>query len=261
MQNQSRIFKTLRNSGCVAVATALIGTLVPTKVIGGQTQVSTEQKQASTAPQNAQRAFLEAANPAPTPMAMGDKKSRTVRVGVVAPKAALGSGTNGLDISQSIQNALVRYLSGPNAEITPIVAMLPQQIEAEIKDKNCDFVLYTGVTQKRGGMGLLRTAASMASMVPMVGMAAGAAGAIAGMAGGSALGGIAQASSLKAKSDIVFDYKLNAAAGNTTVLAETLNAKVKADGEDAISPLIARAATAILAKIASKPEATNRASK
>jgi hypothetical protein len=180
----------------------------------------------------------------------------------VAPKAALGSGTNGLDISQSLQNALVRYLSGPNAEITPIVAMLPQQIEAEIKDKNCDFVLYTGITQKRGSMGLLRTAASMASMVPMVGMATGAAGAIAGMAGGSALGGVAQATSgLKAKSDIAFDYKLNAAGSNATVLAETLNAKVKADGEDVISPLIERAATAILAKIASKPEATNTKSK
>jgi hypothetical protein len=233
----------------------------PTKAM--QAQVATEQKQALTAQQNAQQqAFLQAANPAPTPATAGAKKNGVLRVGVVAPKAAMGSGTSGLEISQSLQNTLIRYLSGPNAEITPIMAMLPQQIEAEIKEKNCDFVLYTGLTQKRGGMGFLQTAASMANMVPMVGMATGAAGAIAGMAGGSALGGIAQATSgLKAKTNIAFDYKLNAAGSNTTVLAETLNAKVKTDGDDAISPLIERAATAILAKISSKPEATNTVTK
>jgi len=250
MQSPSQIFqsqKWLSRGAATTLAGAFIGIFVPSQVVCAQTQPA----------QNAQQAFLQAASPAPA-VAAGAKKSGVVRIGVVAPKAALGSGANAFDVSQSLQNALVRYLSGPSAEITPIMAMLPQQIEAEVKDKNCDFVLYTGLTQKQGKMGLFKAAASMASMVPMVGMAAGAAGAMAGMAGGSALGGIANATNgLKAKSDIAFDYKLTATGTNATIIAETLNAKVKTDGEDVVSPLIERAATTILAKLAAKPEVTN----
>ncbi len=125
------------------------------------------------------------AAPVPTmsasPQALGlaPKKAGTIRIGVVAPKAQMGgTGPGANNVADSLQTLIVLYLSGPMLEVTPIAAMLPQQIEAEIQQKECDYVLYSAISQKlnSGGLGLLKKAMPVASMIPMVGIAGGLAG-------------------------------------------------------------------------------------
>lgn len=60
------------------------------------------------------------------------------------------------------------------------------------------------------------------------------------------------ASSIKAKDELILDYKLEATQGVGPVVAKTEKAKAKADGEDVLTPLIEKAAEAIAAAMMKK---------
>jgi hypothetical protein len=150
-----------------------------------------------------------------------------------------------------------QYLNGPSEEIIALSALLSSQIDAEAKVKECDYVLYSTISEKMGGSGaagFLRKASPMASMIPLAGLAGGRAVAMGGAVAGTAAAGAAAsaASTVRAKSEVTFDYKLMVPGNDTPVLANTEKAKAKEDGEDVISPIIERAATAILAEVAKK---------
>jgi hypothetical protein len=173
---------------------------------------------------------------------------------VIVTKANLGASNGGSELAQALQTMLVRYLNSPDVEVISITSMPPAQMDAEISRQHCDFVMYASLEQKRSGKGLLQIATMAASMTP-IGMAAGTAGSLAGMAGGSGLGGLSQvAGALKAKSEVILEYKLSTPGNATPVFADSLKTKVKADGEDVISTLIGQAASAILARVENKPD-------
>jgi len=180
------------------------------------------------------------------------KKPGAIRIGVVTPKAQMGgSGQGANNVPEAVRALIVQYLSGPVLEVTPIVAMAPQQIEAELKQKECDFVLYSAMSQKMnsGGLGLLKKAMPMASMIPMVGLAGGLAGVAAGATASTAAGAASVANTVKAKSEVTFEYKLLATGSGESVIANSCTAKAKSDGEDIVTPLIAQADNAILTAI------------
>jgi hypothetical protein len=104
-----------------------------------------------------------------------------LRMGIAMPKAQLGQGANGPAAGEPVRVILTQYLAGPSVEAISIAALLPDQIEAEARSKQCDYLVYSSISQKKsvGGMGCLKNASSFASMIPMVGMAGGMAGAIA----------------------------------------------------------------------------------
>ncbi|MBZ5605040.1 MAG: hypothetical protein LAO79_22305 [Acidobacteriia bacterium] len=186
--------------------------------------------------------------------ALGPKKPGTIRIGVLTPQAQLAQNGSGANVTEPLRATIVRYLSGPMLEVTPIAALLPQQAEAEAKQKECDFVLSSRLTQKlnSGGLGMLKKAMPVASMIPMVGMA-GMAGAAASAAAGTAMGGAASiASAVKAKSEVTFEYKLIIPQSGTAVAANSSTAKARTDGEDVITPLIEQADAAILATVTKK---------
>jgi hypothetical protein len=194
------------------------------------------------------------AQPAITP----PKKPGTLRVGITTPQAQMGQGNSATpNVAEPIRALVVQYLSGPALDVIPLAAMIPAQIEAEANQKECDYVLYSSITQKKvGGTGLLSKAMPMAGMIPMVGALGGAAGAIsaagAATAASAAAAQAAQsaagiaAGSVKAKSEVTFEYKLLSPGNTAPVLANSLKAKAKSDGEDVITPLIQQAATSIL---------------
>ena len=187
----------------------------------------------------------------PGQSSLGAKKPGVPRIGVVQARAQMGQGNSGANVAEPLRQTMIQYLSGPQLEVTPLDAMIPSQIEAEARQKECDYILYLSVSQKTssGGMGFLKKAGPLASMVPMVGMI-GSAGAIAGMAASTAVSGAAGvASSVKAKSEVTLDYKLMALGNTTAVVANTLKAKAKEDGEDVITPLIEQADTTILERL------------
>lgn len=137
-----------------------------------------------------------------------------------------------------------------------LMAMLSSQIDAEAKSKDCDYVLYSNMSQKvgGGGLGTLKKFGAMSSMIPGVGMATGTmTGIMVGAAASSVMSEPASvAGTVKAKGVVTFDYKLMAPGSTSALVANTDNARAKADGEDVISPLIEKAATAILEAVAKK---------
>lgn len=192
---------------------------------------------------------------AQTPQA---KNPGTVRIGVAAPQAQLAQGQgNGATLAEPIRAQMIKYLSGPAVEVVPITAMIPFQIDAEAKQKQCDFILYSTVEQKKNNAsskrGLLRGASSMANMAPMMGAARGTGGMVAATAAQSAVAGVAEAASVvKAKDEWSFGYKLVQTETQTPVLTNTASAKAAADGEDVITPMLLHAAQTIVTQVAKK---------
>jgi hypothetical protein len=181
--------------------------------------------------------------------ALGPKKPGVVRIGVVMPSAQLGQGASGVDASMPVRNTLVQFLSSPSIEIAALEARAPQQVELEAQRKECDYVLYTGVAQKKGGGGgfggFLKKAA------PVV--AAASVGVYGNQGETVAANGTTAdvSSAIKAKDEITVEYKLmSASGGSTPKTANTLKAKAKTDGEDVLTPLIRQVATAVLGGVA-----------
>jgi hypothetical protein len=182
-------------------------------------------------------------------------KAPTVRVGVMLPAAQMGPGSAAA--AESVRRSIIGYLTGPTVQVVPLDAMLTVQAQAEAAQKECDFIVASGITQKKdsagGRIGFIKGAASMSSAIPILGAAHGAVGAVTGAATGAALNGAAGAASyVKAKNEITFDYKLVSVKTGSEVLAGTPKAKAQQDGEDVIAPLIEQAAAAIVGEILKK---------
>jgi hypothetical protein len=219
-----------------------------TKVTGSGQPLTVPASATSTTPQQAMAASTV---PAVVPTAASDKKTGVIRVGIVMPKAQIGQA-QGPAAGEPLRSTLMQYLASPSLEVVSIVALLPQQEEAEATVKRCDYLVYSTFTQKKsaGGMGFLKGAAGMASMIPVVGGMASAAGAIAAAGAATAASQAATLSSgITAKSQITMEYHVSAPGAATPVLSNTLSAKATADGEDLITLLIEQEATAIVAEL------------
>ncbi len=191
------------------------------------------------------------------PSPLGPKRPEVIRIGVVRPKAQISPANAGASVAEALRIMISQYLNGPSQEIVSLSALLSSQIDAEAKVKECDYVLYSTISEKMGGggaAGFLKRASPMASMIPLAGIAGGGAGAVGGAVAGTAAAGAASsvANTVRAKSEVTFDYKLMVPGSDTPVLANSEKAKAKEDGEDIISPMVERTATAILAEVAKK---------
>jgi hypothetical protein len=175
------------------------------------------------------------------------KKAGVIRVGVVLPAAQLGSA-QGTGTGESVRSILVKDLTSPSVEAVSIVATEPQAIEAEAQAKQCDYLVYSAITenQKKSGSGLasLRAASRLAAFIPGIGAVASAAGAIA-TAATAAQDAVALSSGVTAKSQISLRYYASVPGASTSILSDTLSAKATTDGEDVVTPLIQQEAAAI----------------
>jgi len=223
-------------------------------------QTDTEDDDAATADGAASGVGANAgrlANAARTPASgaaavVGAKKEGTVRIGVVMTKAtAAGEGVNAATLAEAVRNTLMNYLAGPALEVVALEARLPQQIESEAGQKECDYVLYSTVAHKKGGGGgfggfLKKTAPFAGDVIPLAGAGGTAAGAVAtGVAATAIYTAADVAGSVKAKDEVTLEYKLQR--GAASIVTKTLKAKAKSDGDDLISQLAEQAASAALA--------------
>jgi hypothetical protein len=208
---------------------------------------------------------------------MAAKKAATVppppppktKICLVLPKAQLGQGSSGADVAEPVRATLTAYLGGPATELIPLNARIPIQIDAEAQEIGCEYVLYSSVTQKKGGgFGkMLSAAAPLAGMAGMGGMgnygammagqavaqaATSAAAQSAQQEAMEALGGAAR-SNIKKGDQITLEYKLVKPGDAQAVVAQSGVAKAKENGEDLVSPLIEQAATAVLTAISQLP--------
>ena len=89
------------------------------------------------------------------------KAPGTIRVGVVA----VNNKTSGSPSTDTVRGALIGSLNGSNINAVPIDSSSASAIEAEAKQKGCDYILYTDIAQlKKSGSkvgGLLGRAAGV----------------------------------------------------------------------------------------------------
>ncbi|HEX8247682.1 MAG TPA: hypothetical protein VF599_05905 [Pyrinomonadaceae bacterium] len=203
----------------------------------------------------------------PQPASPTSKKEGVKRIGVVLPKAQMTQAAQtGQDASEAIKQTIIAYLSGPSLDVVPLTGRIPAQIIAEAKEKQCDYILFTSVTQKKGSGGfggLMKMAGPMMSAIPNMGAigGSGAGGAMAGAVTQTIASAATQAAAqhdtsqqmanvsgnnIKAKDEITIEYKLVTAAENALVVTNTLKQKAKQNGEDVISPLVEQLANTVL---------------
>lgn len=192
----------------------------------------------------------------------------TIRIGVAPAEAQLGQGNNVAqgDHAMAIRNSIVLLMSGPAVEIVPLDSRLDVQLQAEAAQKACDYILHARVEvrqQKSGRFGkMLRMAAPAAGML---GMAGGMGGMAAGQAASIAAAAAAQSAQeqamsqlagfngqIKSKDDVTVAYRLLPAGQAEPRLQHALEAKAKTDGEDVLTPLLLKAAEAVLSEVARK---------
>jgi hypothetical protein len=201
-----------------------------------------------------QSAGLPTTTPAGTAV-LGEKKPGVVRIGIIMPKSQLGQGAQGPAAGEPLRSMLAQYLAGPSVEVVSIVALLPQQIDAESQSKLCDYLVYSSISQKKatGGLSMLKNASGLANMIPIVGVMNGATGAMAAAtAATTATQAAMMSSAIKAKSDVILEYHMTAMGNTSPALSNSLTAKATADGEDVITPLVEKEATAIMTEVSKK---------
>jgi hypothetical protein len=127
-------------------------------------------------------------------------------------------------------------------------ARLASQASEEARQKECPRILTVTVSRKAGSTGpskagtIARAAGTTASYIPIPTVG----GAI---AAGAAEGGAVAVSDLAyhthAKDEITMSYKVVTADGAIVVPLKTESAKAKSNGEDLLTPLIAKASEAV----------------
>lgn len=176
------------------------------------------------------------------------KKEGVVRIGLAGVKTgAVGEGVNATDLAAAIQNSLPVYLKGTKVEIVPLEAKLASAIDAEAKEKQCDYVLYATVSHKKGGGGFGSFGKVLGGVVSRtgVGQTGNQVGNIAGQVATQSI--TAATANVKEKDEVTLDIKLQN--GSSVALTKQFKQKAKSAGEDIISPLVEQAAEAIVATV------------
>lgn len=195
------------------------------------------------------------------------KPSGKVRIGVAPPEAQMGQGSNsGADYSTPIRSAEVALMGGPAVEVMPLDSHVPMQLQAEAKQKQCDYIMYSSVSVTHGqatGLGKFAKYGTMAAnMTPMGAMTHGMAAAAAAQAAAAAASQMAQQQAvnqlagfngqIKSKDDVSVQYQLVASGQSVPLVQNTLQGKAKANGEDVLTPLLQQAATTVLTTVNKK---------
>jgi hypothetical protein len=189
-----------------------------------------------------------AGKPADQTQEVGAKKEGVIRLGLTAVKTgSVGEGLSAAELAVAVRNTLVDYLKSPNVEVVLIEAKLPSQIDAEAKQKECDFVIYTNVEHKKGGSKFGAFAPALSHVASLGGYGGSTAGAVAGQVASTVIITAANVSAnVKAKDQLTLDMKLQAPGNAAAVIEKQYKAKAQSNGEDIISPIIEQAAQAIL---------------
>lgn len=194
------------------------------------------------------------ANSTQTPPAgpLGAKKAGVVRLGIAAVKTlSVGEGLSATDLSAAVQNTLAEYLKGPAIELVQLEARLPSQIEAEAKQKECDFVVFANVSHKKGGGGGFggMFGKVLAPAVGQIGIGhtGSTAGNIAGQVATTTIVNAGQVSAnVKAKDELTLDVRVQSPGGASGAASKQFKSKAKSAGEDIITPVAEQAAQMVL---------------
>jgi hypothetical protein len=188
---------------------------------------------------------------AQTSMELGAKRPGVVRLGLASVKTgSVGEGLSAADLAAAVQNTLADYLKSPSVELVQLEAKLPSQLDAEAKQKECDFVIYANVSHKKGGGGFGGMFGKvLAPAVGQVGLGhtGSTAGNVAGQVTTTAIVSAGTMSAnVKPKDELTLDVKVQAPGSAMPAASRGFKARAKSAGEDIITPVIEQAAQMIL---------------
>ena len=186
------------------------------------------------------------------PAELGAKRPGVVRLGLASVKTgSVGDGLNAADLAAAVRNTLAEYLKSPNVELVQLEAKLPSQVDAEARQKECDFVVYSNVSHKKGGGGGFGGMFSkvVAPAVGQVGI--GHTGSTAGNVAGQVatttiVSAGAMSANVKQKDELTLDVKVQTPGSATPNASREFKSKAKSAGEDIITPVVEQAAQMIL---------------
>lgn len=187
----------------------------------------------------------------PAAATVGDKKPGVIRIGLASVKTgAVGDAISAADLAAAVQNSLISYLKAPSIEVVSLEAKLSSAIAAEAGQKECDYVIYSNVSHKKGGGGgfggMFGQALGSAIGHTGVGHTGSTAANIAGQITTNAVVSATTVSAnVKSKDEITLDLKLNKADGSPA-LAKVYKVKAKSNGDDIISQIVEQAAEGIV---------------
>lgn len=184
------------------------------------------------------------------------KKSGVIRIGLILPNIQMNAG-NAAQAAEAVRSAFATYLTGPTLEVVPLTARLPSLAMDEARQSQCDYVLSSSMTVKKGGGGssmfgraIGNIAGSAAGHIPGGGSAA------TGAARSTVITGVyttaAIANSIKARDEVTLEYRLDPTDSTKPGLNDKAKSKASRDGEDAVTPLIERAAQVVVNAVVRK---------
>ena len=207
----------------------------------GMPSMSAMPSTSSASPTSSASTAPTTATAAPT---LGPKKAGMIRIGIVTVKpGAVADNMNAGNLAGAVQTTLTEKLKAPNVEAVPIQATVLNQIEAEARQKECDFLVYTTVTHKKGGGGGFGSVfGSKAAQV--AGNTIGYGSTTAAIAANAATSAVI--ADVKAKDELTVDVRLEKPGAGYPAFSQQFKGKAKSAGEDIVTPPTTQAAQALI---------------
>jgi hypothetical protein len=158
---------------------------------------------------------------------LGPQKPGVIRIALPIPRVQPADERG----SQSIQQALQRFLSGPSFQVVAISAGLDSQITAEARQKQCDYILTSSVRQKKSRLGSIIDSGAPMAPIP-----------------GGPLAAPVIAHLFHGKAEVIFDFSLEPLNGQAK-LTNSFKAQTKSPSDDVLTPLLKQAAENIIASL------------
>jgi len=150
-------------------------------------------------------------------------------------------------------------LAAAGLELTPLPAGSELAPGAIAQEAGCTYLLRVDFVHRRGSNGVWRQAAreALGGAIGYVPVGGGLGGALLGsMATRGALAAADYVLATRAKDRLQLGYRLTALSKSTPLVDRSETAKAKHDGEDVLSPLVARAAAEVAARLAATESAS-----
>ncbi|HLM23784.1 MAG TPA: hypothetical protein VK274_01950 [Pyrinomonadaceae bacterium] len=180
---------------------------------------------------------------------LGPKRAGVIRLGVTSVKTGnVAEGMNATELAAAVRNTLLQNLKSGNVEVVPIDATGGAAIQAEAQQKECDYVVYTDVSHKKGGGGGFGSV--FGSTAAKIGSSVGYPTSTAAVVATNTIAAATVAEKIKNKDELTLDIRLERPGSTTPSFAQQYKGKAKSAGEDIITPLVQQASTAVVAAVA-----------
>lgn len=206
-------------------------------------------------------ALVLASAPAGTEAQNAEPASAPVTRICLAP-AMVEAAPSGVDPMAAVRETFTGFLTGPSLAVTPLEARLVSQVREEAKLAGCPFLLLPTIKHERktGGGGLFGKVASGAVQQGAWTVAGSAGSTVERVVAGAAAGAATSAAydyaaGSRIKDELTLSYRLESAAG-AELLEKSEKRKAKSDGEDLLTPMVQRAAEAIVTATGKSGKAT-----